>query len=89
MEGHTYNLSSTPKQIVFNKRTLTIDEIKTNMINSENFKFSGIVSQQTQNQISGGMFDTALIENARNVLNTKINTIESATSIDELRTLRG
>jgi hypothetical protein len=88
-DGHTFNLSTTPKQIVYNKKSLTIEEIKTNMINSEKFKFSGIVSEQTQNQISGGTFDTVLVENARNSLTAKIISIESATSIDELRILRG
>lgn len=89
IEGHTFDLTSNPVQIIYLLRDITIEERKDTLINQAKNAFKIIVNEQmliemSDTDISG---DLNTISAAKSVKDARIATINACTTHDELDNL--
>lgn len=89
IEGHTFDLTSNPVQIIYLLRDITIEERKYTLINQAKNAFKIIVNEQmliemSDTDISG---DLNTISAAKSVKDARIATINACVTHDELDNL--
>jgi len=89
IEGHTFDLTSNPVQIIYLLRDITIEERKDTLINQAKNAFKIIVNEQmliemSDTDISG---DLNTISAAKSVKDARIATINACVTHDELDNL--
>ena len=85
-DGHTFDLSVDPVQIVYAVRDITVDERKSGLISQAKFEFQQVVNEQLQIEMDDT--DTAgdldAVSAAKAVKDAKIVAINTATTHEDL-----
>jgi len=86
LDGHTFDLTTDPVQIVYAVRDITVDERKAGLIGQAKFEFQQVVNEQLQIEMDDT--DTAgdldAVSAAKAVKDAKIVAINTATTHEDL-----
>jgi hypothetical protein len=86
LDGHTFDLTTDPVQIVYAVRDITVDERKSGLISQAKFEFQQVVNEQLQIEMDDT--DTAgdldAVSAAKAVKDAKIVAINTATTHEDL-----
>jgi len=89
LDGHTFDITTDPVQIVYAVRDITVDERKAGLINQAKSKFQMVANAQLQTELDDT--DTAgdldAVSAAKAVKDADIVAINAATTHDELDNL--
>lgn len=87
LDGHYFDTTQTPAQIVWNKRSISVDERKTSMVDQAKSNFSRIAHEQIILQMNPNpqdQFDVTVVANEKAKMDARIALIESKTTHEEL-----
>ena len=86
LNGHTFDITTDPVQIVYAVRDITVDERKSGLISQAKFEFQQVVNEQLQIEMDDT--DTAgdldAVSAAKAVKDAKIVAINTATTHEDL-----
>jgi hypothetical protein len=84
---HSFDITKTPVEIVWDKRDLEVNERKGSLIGQAKGEFQQVVNQQMRLQLSSDPseeFDTAVVDTAKATMTARIAEIEAATTHEEV-----
>lgn len=86
LDGHTFDLTTDPVQIVYAVRDVTVDERKAGLIGQAKSEFQQVVNEQLQIEMddTGTAGDLDAVSAAKAVKDAKIVAINACTTHDEL-----
>lgn len=85
--SHSFNLEVEPAQIVWDKRSLSIEERKDNLAGQAKARFARIVEQQKERQVNDNpdeSYDAAVVDTAKTELEAKVTAINACATHEEL-----
>lgn len=86
LDGHTFDLTTDPVEIVYAVRDITVDERKAGLIDQAKFEFQQVVNDQLQVEMDDTDTDGDLdaVSAAKDVKDAKIVAINTATTHEDL-----
>jgi len=88
LDGHTFDITTDPVQIVYAVRDITVDERKSGLINQAKSEFQRVANAQLQTELNDTATDGDLdaVSAAKAVKDARIVAINACTTHDELDT---
>tara|TARA_R110002072_G_scaffold209320_1_gene366860 strand:- start:61 stop:456 length:396 start_codon:yes stop_codon:yes gene_type:complete len=87
LDGHTFDLTTDPVQIVYAVRDITVDERKGGLISAAKGTYSQVANEQARLEAEDASGDTAAVSTAKDVKDASIAAINACTTHDELDAL--
>ena len=85
--GHTFDLTTDPVEIVYNIEDLTVANRKEGLINIAKFAFQRVAENQTRLELEGDGMDIDILVAAKTTKDAKIADINPCTTHDDLDAL--
>ena len=86
-DGHTFDLTTDPVQIVYAVKDITVDERKGSLIGAAKATYSQVANEQVRLEAEDSSGDTAAVSTAKDVKDSSIVAINACTTHDELDAL--
>jgi hypothetical protein len=86
-DGHTFDVSVDPVQIVYAVKDITVDDRKGDLISAAKGTYSQVANEQTRLETEDASGDTAAVSTAKDVKDASIAAINACTTHDELDAL--
>jgi len=86
-DGHTFDLTTDPVQIVYAVKDITVDERKGSLIGAAKATYSQVANEQVRLEAEDSSGDTAAVSTAKDVKDASIVAINACTTHDELDAL--
>ena len=86
-DGHTFDISVDPVQIVYAVRDITVDDRKGSLIGAAKATYSQVANEQARLEAEDASGDTAAVSTAKDVKDASIAAINACTTHDELDAL--
>ena len=86
-DGHTFDLTSDPVEIVYAVRDLTVDDHKGSLLNKVKSKYQQVANEQTQLEVMDASGDAAVVSAAKDAKDAKLTAINACTTHDDLDAL--
>ena len=86
-DGHTFDISVDPVQIVYAVRDITVDDRKGSLIGAAKATYSQVANEQARLEADDASGDTAAVSTAKDVKDASIAAINACTTHDELDAL--
>ena len=87
-DGHTFDISVDPVQIVYAVRDITVDDRKGGLIGAAKGTYQQVANEQTRLEADDASGDTAAVSTAKDVKDASIAAINACTTHDELDALQ-
>ena len=86
-DGHTFDVSVDPVQIVYAVKDITVDDRKGGLIGAAKGTYSQVANEQARLEAEDASGDTAAVSTAKDVKDASIVAINACTTHDELDAL--
>jgi hypothetical protein len=86
-DGHTFDVSVDPVQIVYAVKDITVDDRKDGLIGAAKGTYSQVANEQARLEADDASGDTAAVSTAKDVKDASIVAINACTTHDELDAL--
>ena len=86
-DGHTFDVSVDPVQIVYAVKDITVDDRKGSLIGAAKGTYSQVANEQARLEAEDASGDTAAVSTAKDVKDASIAAINACTTHDELDAL--
>ena len=86
-DGHTFDVSVDPVQIVYAVKDITVDDRKGDLISAAKGTYSQVANEQARLEAEDASGDTAAVSTAKDVKDASIAAINACTTHDELDAL--
>jgi hypothetical protein len=86
-DGHTFDVSVDPVQIVYAVKDITVDDRKDGLIGAAKGTYSQVANEQARLEADDASGDTAAVSTAKDVKDASIAAINACTTHDELDAL--
>ena len=86
-DGHTFDVSVDPVQIVYAVKDITVDDRKDGLIGAAKGTYSQVANEQARLEAEDASGDTAAVSTAKDVKDASIAAINACTTHDELDAL--
>ena len=86
-DGHTFDVSVDPVQIVYAVKDITVDDRKGGLIGAAKGTYSQVANEQARLEADDASGDTAAVSTAKDVKDASIVAINACTTHDELDAL--
>jgi hypothetical protein len=86
-DGHTFDISVDPVQIVYAVKDITVDDRKGGLIGAAKGTYSQVANEQARLEAEDASGDTAAVSTAKDVKDASIAAINACTTHDELDAL--
>ena len=86
-DGHTFDVSVDPVQIVYAVKDITVDDRKGGLIGAAKGTYSQVANEQARLEAEDASGDTAAVSTAKDVKDASIAAINACTTHDELDAL--
>lgn len=86
-DGHTFDISVDPVQIVYAVKDITVDDRKGSLIGAAKATYSQVANEQARLEAEDASGDTAAVSTAKDVKDASIAAINACTTHDELDAL--
>ena len=86
-DGHTFDLTSDPVEIVYSVRDLTVDDHKGSLINNVKSEYQQVANEQTRLELEGNGMDIDTLIAAKTAKDAKLVDINACTTHDDLDAL--
>jgi hypothetical protein len=86
-DGHTFDVSVDPVQIVYAVKDITVDDRKGGLIGAAKGTYSQVANEQARLEADDASGDTAAVSTAKDVKDASIAAINACTTHDELDAL--
>lgn len=86
-DGHTFDVSVDPVQIVYAVRDITVDDRKSGLIGAAKGTYSQVANEQARLEADDASGDTAAVSTAKDVKDASIVAINACTTHEELDAL--
>lgn len=86
-DGHTFDVSVDPVQIVYAVRDITVDDRKSGLIGAAKGTYSQVANEQSRLEADDASGDTAAVSTAKDVKDASIVAINACTTHEELDAL--
>jgi hypothetical protein len=86
-DGHTFDVSVDPVQIVYAVKDITVDDRKGGLISAAKGTYSQVANEQAQLEADDASGDTAAVSTAKDVKDASIAAINACTTHEELDAL--
>ena len=86
-DGHTFDVSVDPVQIVYAVKDITVDDRKSGLISRAKGTYSQVANEQARLEADDASGDTAAVSTAKDVKDASIVAINACTTHDELDAL--
>ena len=86
-DGHTFDVSVDPVQIVYAVKDITVDDRKGSLIGAAKATYSQVANEQARLEAEDASGDTAAVSTAKDVKDASIAAINACTTHDELDAL--
>jgi len=86
-DGHTFDVSVDPVQIVYAVKDITVDDRKGGLIGAAKSTYSQVANEQAQLEADDATGDPAAVSTAKDVKDASIAAINACTTHDELDAL--
>tara|TARA_R110002110_G_scaffold84266_3_gene218959 strand:+ start:1663 stop:2061 length:399 start_codon:yes stop_codon:yes gene_type:complete len=86
-DGHTFDLTSDPVEIVYGVRDLTVDDHKGSSINKIKYEYERVADEQTQLELYGDGMDMDILIAAKTAKDAKLVDINACTTHDDIDAL--
>ena len=86
-DGHTFDLTSDPVEIVYGVRDLTVDDHKGSLINRIKSEYQQVAEEQTQLEVMDASGNAAVVSAAKDAKDAKLTAIDACTTHDDLDAL--
>ena len=86
-DGHTFDVSVDPVQIVYAVKDITVDDRKSGLIGAAKGTYSQVANEQARLEAEDASGDTAAVSTAKDVKDASIVAINACTTHDELDAL--
>ena len=86
-DGHTFDVSVDPVQIVYAVKDITVDDRKGGLIGAAKGTYEKVANEQTRLETEDASGDTAAVSTAKDVKDASIAAINACTTHDELDAL--
>ena len=86
-DGHTFDLSVDPVQIVYAVKDITVDDRKGSLISAAKGTYSQVANEQARLEADDASGDTAAVSTAKDVKDASIAAINACTTHEELDAL--
>jgi hypothetical protein len=86
-DGHTFDISVDPVQIVYAVKDITVDDRKGGLIGAAKSTYQQVANEQTRLEAEDASGDTAAVSTAKDVKDASIAAINACTTHDELDAL--
>ena len=86
-DGHTFDVSVDPVQIVYAVKDITVDDRKGSLIGAAKGTYQQVANEQTQLEADDASGDAAAVSAAKDVKDASIAAINACTTHDELDAL--
>lgn len=90
LTSHSFNLETTPLQIVWGKREVTVDERKESLKGQAKAEFQRVVMEQMRLQMSDNpaeQYDANAVATAKSAMEAKIAAVDAATTHEQVDAL--
>jgi hypothetical protein len=86
-DGHTFDISVDPVQIVYAVKDITVDDRKGGLIGAAKGTYQQVANEQARLEAEDASGDTAAVSTAKDVKDASIAAINACTTHDELDAL--
>jgi hypothetical protein len=86
-DGHTFDVSVDPVQIVYAVKDITVDDRKDGLIGAAKGTYSQVANEQARLEADDASGDTAAVSTAKDVKDASIAAINACTTHDDLDAL--
>jgi hypothetical protein len=86
-DGHTFDITTDPVQIVYAVKVITVDDRKGGLIGAAKGTYSQVANEQARLEADDASGDTAAVSTAKDVKDASIAAINACTTHDELDAL--
>lgn len=86
-DGHTFDVSVDPVQIVYAVRDITVDDRKSGLIGAAKGTYSQVANEQARLEADDASGDTSAVSTAKDVKDASIVAINACTTHEELDAL--
>ena len=86
-DGHTFDISVDPVQIVYAVKDITVDDRKGGLISAAKSTYSQVANEQARLEADDASGDTAAVSTAKDVKDASIAAINACTTHEELDAL--
>ena len=86
-DGHTFDVSVDPVQIVYAVKDITVDDRKGSLISAAKGTYSQVANEQARLEADDASGDTAAVSTAKDVKDASIAAINACTTHEELDAL--
>tara|TARA_R110002153_G_scaffold33864_1_gene101717 strand:- start:53 stop:445 length:393 start_codon:yes stop_codon:yes gene_type:complete len=86
-DGHTFDITTDPVQIVYAVKVITVDDRKGGLIGAAKGTYSQVANEQARLEADDASGDTAAVSTAKDVKDASIVAINACTTHDELDAL--
>ena len=86
-DGHTFDLTSDPVEIVYSVRDLTVVQCKEGLIGQAKSKYQQVAYDQIQLEMMDASGDAAIVSAAKDAKDAKLTAINACTTHDDLDAL--
>ena len=86
-DGHTFDVSADPVQIVYAVKDITVDDRKGSLIGAAKSTYSQVANEQARLEADDASGDTAAVSTAKDVKDASIVAINACTTHEELDAL--
>ena len=86
-DGHTFDVSVDPVQIVYAVKDITVDDRKSGLISAAKGTYQQVANEQARLEADDASGDTAAVSTAKDVKDASIAAINACTTHDELDAL--
>jgi hypothetical protein len=86
-DGHTFDISVDPVQIVYAVKDITVDDRKGSLISAAKGTYSQVANEQARLEADDASGDTAAVSTAKDVKDASIAAINACTTHEELDAL--
>jgi hypothetical protein len=86
-DGHTFDISVDPVQIVYAVKDITVDDRKGGLIGAAKSTYQQVANEQTRLETEDASGDTTAVSTAKDVKDASIAAINACTTHDELDAL--